>query len=57
MILAKSQHKTYNGEFFAIVKAFKIWRHYLEACKYKVLVFTNHNNFSYFIDIKNLSVY
>ena len=36
--------QTYNSELLAIVEAFKTWQHYLEDCKYKVLVLTNHNN-------------
>ena len=55
IILAKTQYKIHNRKFFAIVEAFKIWRHNLKDYKYKVLVFTNHNNFCRFIDIKNLS--
>ena len=55
IILAKIQYKTYDGELLAIIKAFKIWRHYLKRCKYKVLILTNYNNFYHFIDIKNLS--
>ena len=52
MIPAKTWYKTHNSKLLAIVKVFKIWRHYLESCKHKVLVFTNHNNFCRFMDIK-----
>ena len=55
MILAKTQYKTYDGEFQAIVEAFKTWRYYLEGCKHEVLVFTDHNNLRHFIDTKSLS--
>ena len=55
MILTKTWYKTHNGKLLAIVKAFKIWRHYLKGCKHKVLIFTDYNNFCCFIDIKNLS--
>ena len=55
MILAKIQYKTHNGEFLAIVEAFKIKRHYLEDYKHKVLVFIDHNNFCCFMNIKSLS--
>ena len=55
IILVETEYETHNGEFLAIVKAFKMWRHYLEGCKHEVLVFTDHNNLRCFIDTKNLS--
>ena len=55
MILAKTCYKTPNGELLAIVEAFKTWKHYLKGCKYKVLVFTDHNNPRQFMDAKSLS--
>ena len=55
MILAKTRYKTYDNELLAIVEVFKTWYHYLEGCKYKVFIFTNHNNFHHFMDIKSLS--
>ena len=55
MILAKTRYKTHNGELLAIVKAFKIWRHYLKSCKHKVLVLTNHNNLCRFMETKSLN--
>ena len=55
MILAKTQYETHNGEFLAIIKAFKPWRHYLERCKHEVLVLTDHNNLRRFMDTKSLS--
>ena len=55
MITAKTQYKTNNGKLWGIVKVFKIWHHYLEGYKYKVLVFIDYNNLYSFIDTKNLS--
>ena len=55
MIPAKTWYKTYDGKFLAIVEAFKTWRHYLEGCKHKILVFTDHNNLRCFMDTKSLS--
>ncbi len=55
MIPAETEYETYDGKLLAIVEAFKTWRHYLEDCKHKVLVVTNHNNFQRFMDIKSLS--
>ena len=55
MILTETRYKTHNAELLAIVEVFKTWRHYLEGCKHKVLVLTDHNNFRRFMDTKNLS--
>ncbi len=55
MIPAETCYKTHNHELLAIVKAFKTWRHYLEGCKYEVLVLTDHNNLCRFMDMKSLS--
>ena len=57
MILVKTRHKTHDNKLLGIVEAFETWRHYLEGCKHKMLVFTNHNNYYYLMDIKNLSFY
>ena len=55
MIPAEIWYKTHDGKLLAIIKVFKTWRHYLEECKYKVLVLTDYNNFCSFIDTKSLS--
>ena len=55
MIPAKTWYKTYDGELLAIVEAFKTWQHYLEGCKHKVLVLTDHTNLRRFMDTKSLS--
>ena len=55
MISADIQYKTYDAELLAIVEAFKTWRHYLDSCRYKVLVPINYKYLQQFIDIKNLS--
>ena len=55
MIPAETRYKTHDGELLAIVEAFKTWRHYLEDCKHKVLMLTNHNNKCRFINTKSLS--
>ena len=55
MIPIEIQYKTYNSKHLVIVKAFKIWRHYLKSCKHKILVFIKYNNFYHFMDIKSLS--
>ena len=55
MIPAKTRYETHNGELLAIVKAFKIWRHYLESYKHEVLVVIDYNNLRRFMDTKSLS--
>ena len=55
MIPAKTWYKTHDGKLLAIVKAFKIWRHYLEDCKHHVVVLTDHNNLRRFMNTKSLS--
>ena len=57
MISAKTRYKTHDGELVAIVETFKTWRHYLEHCKHKFLVLTDHNNLQQFMDTKSLSFY
>ena len=55
MIPAETRYETHDQELLAIVEAFKNWRHYLEGCKYEVLVLTDHNNLRRFMDTKSLS--
>ena len=55
MIPAETRYETHDGEFLAIVEAFKTWRHYLEGSRHEVLVLTNHNNLCRFMDTKSLS--
>ena len=55
MIPAETRYETHDGELLAIVEAFKTWRHYLEGCKHKVLVLTDHNNLCRFMETKSLS--
>ena len=55
MILVETWYKIYDGELLAIVKAFKTWRHYLESCKYKVLILIDHNNLRRFMNTKSPS--
>ncbi len=55
MIPVETRYETHDGELLAIVEAFKTWRYYLEGCKHKVLVLTDHNNLQRFMDTKSLS--
>ncbi|RFU73004.1 hypothetical protein TARUN_9252, partial [Trichoderma arundinaceum] len=42
------RYATYDKEFMAIVAAFKEWRHYCHGSMYKIKVFTDHRNITYF---------
>ena len=55
MIPAKIGYQSHDTKLLAIFKVFKTWRHYLENCKYKILVLTNYNNLYQFMNIKILS--
>ena len=55
IISAETWSKTHDSELLAIVESFKTWRHYLEGCKYEVLVLTNYDNLWQFMDTKSLS--
>lgn len=53
----ETRYKTHAGKLLAIIEACKTWHYYLEDCKHKVLVFTDHNNLRQLIDTKSLSSY
>ena len=55
MISAESWYETHDGEFLAIIEAFKTWRHYLKRCKHEVFVLIDYNNLYQFMNTKNLS--
>ena len=55
MIPAEMRYEIYNGEFLAIVEAFKTWYHYLKGCKHEVLMLINHKNLRRFMDTKSWS--
>ncbi len=55
MIPAETWYETHNGKLLAIVEAFKTSRHYLEDCKYEVLVLIDQNILQRFMDMKSIS--
>ena len=55
MISTKTQYKTENIEFLAIIKVFKTWHYYLEGYKQKILILINYNNLQQFMETKSLS--
>lgn len=57
LIPAETRYETHDQKLLVIVKTFSSWQHYLKDCKYEVLIFTNHNNFCYFMNTKSLGIY
>lgn len=55
IIFAKTQYKTYDGDFLAIIKVFKTYKHYLKGYKYVILLLIDYNKLQYFVDTKRLS--
>ena len=45
LILQKTQYKTYNNEFLAIIKNFEIWWHYSKSCKCRNFVIVNYKTY------------
>ncbi len=55
MIPTETWYETLNGVLLTIVEVFKTWKHYLEGCKHKFLIYTDYNNLQRFLDTKSLS--
>ncbi len=51
IISTETYYETYNHKLLAIIEVFKTWHHYLKSCKYKVFIFTDHNNIRQFMNI------
>jgi hypothetical protein len=52
---AEMNYNIYDKEFLAVVPAFQECRIYLERVKYQVKIFTDHQNFIYFLTTKELN--
>ncbi|KAF7762552.1 hypothetical protein Agabi119p4_9145 [Agaricus bisporus var. burnettii] len=52
---AKQNYKIYNKELLAIVKALKLWRHYLLDAKEQFEIWTDHENLKYFREPQKLN--
>jgi hypothetical protein len=52
---AEKNYKIYDKELLTIVKALKIWRHYLVYTKNQFKVWTDHKNLKYFQDPQKLN--
>jgi transposase InsO family protein len=49
------RYATYDREMYAILQAFKEWRHYCHGSKHKITVYTDHKNIAYFTTTRELS--
>ncbi len=56
MNIAEQKYNTHNAKLFAIIEAFKAWRHYFASNKHKLFVFIDHIYFLNFIDTKKPSL-
>ena len=50
----KLNYNTYDKEFLAIFKAFKIWQHYLESLIFPINIVMDYKNLEYFSTTKML---
>jgi hypothetical protein len=55
MFPAEMNYDIHDKEFLAVITAFQEWRIYLEGTKYQVKVFTDYQNFTYFLTTKELN--
>jgi hypothetical protein len=53
---AEKNYEIYDKELLAIVKALKVWRHYLVHAKNQFEIWTNHENLKYFKEPQKLNV-
>ena len=48
-------YEVHNKEMMGIICALEAWQHYLEGCKHKIKIWTDHQNLEYFILAKKLN--
>ena len=48
-------YDVHNKEMMGIMHALEAWRHYLEGCKHKMKIWTDHQNLKYFMSAKKLN--
>jgi hypothetical protein len=52
---AERNYKIYDKELLAIIKALKVWRHYLVHARNQFEIWTNHENLKYFREPQKLN--
>ena len=55
MIDAELNYNIYDKELLAIVEGFKQWRAYCEGSRFRIQVYSDHNNLQYFTTTKVLT--
>ena len=48
-------YDVHDKEMLGIMRALEAWRHYLEGCKHKFEIWTDHRNLEYFMSAKKLN--
>ena len=48
-------YDVHDKEMMGIMHAVEAWRHYLEGCKHKIEIWTDHHNLEYFMSVKKLN--
>ena len=48
-------YDVHNKEMMGIMRALEAWRHYLEGCKHRIKIWTDHRNLEYFMSAKKLN--
>ena len=48
-------YDVYNKEMMGIICALEAWQHYLEGCRHRIEIWTDHRNLEYFMSAKKLN--
>ena len=48
-------YDVHDKEMMGIMRALEAWQHYLEDCRHKIEIWTDHRNLEYFISAKKLN--
>ena len=48
-------YDVHDKEMMGIMRALEAWRHYLEGCKHRIEIWTDHRNLKYFMSTKKLN--
>ena len=51
----KQNYNVHDKELLGVMHALEVWHHYLEGCKHKFKIWTDHRNLQYFMESKKLN--
>ena len=51
----KRNYDVHDKELLGVMHALEAWHHYLEGCKHKFEIWTDHQNLQYFMESKKLN--